>query len=858
MKTQIFIALVAFFVIASGVFVPPRQPRKQHLLGAKECTWGPSYWCKNLTAAAGCHATKHCIQTVWIHKQLPPDHSSVCQTCLDMVKQARDQLESNETQELIKEVFEGSCKLLHFKEVVKECDKIADEYIPDLIDTLASQMNPQVVCSVAGLCNNEKFQKLDKRDDVPENTQLTGDTCEGCHTVVGIMETKLNKMSRDDVLQAMLQLCRKTSSLADACSNIVVTYFTEIYDHLKANFNTNDVCLLAGECSAQFHTHANVEITPISHIGYVSVQNQKDDLPCELCEQLVGHLRDLLVANTTESEFKKVLEGLCKQTKSFTTECLSLVDEYYAVAYNFLVSELDPNAVCVMGGICPGNHSLEKAPIIPLLPVQTVETLQITPAPPVKNQGKILINMAKDDSFVKVMVSPEEAQLPIERLMPPHAVMYNTQKCVFCEYFLHYLQQAITNPKSEEEIKDVIDKACSKLPSSINKNCMEFVDMYEPALIAILAEEIDPSQVCPLIKACPSSDVGDVEIFMTQGSDGGKCPLCLFAVDRLEQMVKNGKTEENIKAALNKLCSHLSDSLAEECNDFVNTYTNELVEMLIADLTPQEVCVYLKLCTDNRPPKGHMEPAMFEGDIETNMIPDDTVEGVPVHQSEDLATGPNCVLCEFIMKQIQDELKDNSTEEEIKKTVHHICNVMPGSIRTECNGFVNQYADMVIQLLIAATVPSEICRMMHMCPNAHIEQMKVEVLDCAICEAVVYGMEKILDNPRVDHSIEHVLEKACRALPAKDQAKCQEVIEKYGKTIYDLVIHLADKGLVCREIGMCAAEAARPKRQLVGANPCTRGPGHWCSSLKNAQDCGSGAVKHCEDKVWNVKGKPAE
>lgn len=45
-----------------------------------------------------------------------------------------------------------------------------------------------------------------------------------------------------------------------------------------------------------------------------------DDLPCKLCEQLVGHLKDLLVANTTEIEFKEVLLGLCKQTKSFADE----------------------------------------------------------------------------------------------------------------------------------------------------------------------------------------------------------------------------------------------------------------------------------------------------------------------------------------------------------------------------------------------------------------------------------------------------------------------------------------------------------------------------------------------------------
>ena len=89
----------------------------------------------------------------------------------------------------------------------------------------------------------------------------------------------------------------------------------------------------------------------------------------------------------------------------------------------------------------------------------------------------------------------------------------------------------------------MIDKACSKLPRSINETCVQFVDAYEPALVAILAQEIDPSQICPLIKACPSSKTQDVEVFMQQESDGSKCPLCLFAVSKLEEMVKDKKTE---------------------------------------------------------------------------------------------------------------------------------------------------------------------------------------------------------------------------------------------------------------------------------------------------------------------------
>lgn len=61
-----------------------------------------------------------------------------------MVTQARDQLESNETMSEIREVFDGSCDLIPIKVVKKECRRLADDFIPELIEALASQMNPQV------------------------------------------------------------------------------------------------------------------------------------------------------------------------------------------------------------------------------------------------------------------------------------------------------------------------------------------------------------------------------------------------------------------------------------------------------------------------------------------------------------------------------------------------------------------------------------------------------------------------------------------------------------------------------------------------------------------------------------------
>lgn len=87
---------------------------------------------------------KHCIKAVWEKQHVPEDTDGICKICLDMVGQARDQLESNETQEEIKEVFDGSCDLIPLNVVKKECKMLADDFIPELIEALASQMNPQV------------------------------------------------------------------------------------------------------------------------------------------------------------------------------------------------------------------------------------------------------------------------------------------------------------------------------------------------------------------------------------------------------------------------------------------------------------------------------------------------------------------------------------------------------------------------------------------------------------------------------------------------------------------------------------------------------------------------------------------
>lgn len=115
----------------------------------------------------------------------------------------------------------------------------------------------QQVCSVAGLCNNAEIDRLltkyytsaldgtlKEEDDVsaeiivPTHTkEVAVDapkkpllSCGNCYNMATLMTNKFQSTNRDDVLDKILHICGEMSSFSDACANIALTYFNDIYD----------------------------------------------------------------------------------------------------------------------------------------------------------------------------------------------------------------------------------------------------------------------------------------------------------------------------------------------------------------------------------------------------------------------------------------------------------------------------------------------------------------------------------------------------------------------------------------------------------------------------------------------------
>lgn len=375
--------------------------------------------------------------------------------------------------------------------------------------------------------------------------------------------------------------------------------------------------------------------------------------------------RDLLVANTTQAEFKQVLEGLCKQTKTFKDECLSIADQYYDELYKALTTDLDPDNACFMIGICPkGQRTVIPAPIMPLVPNK-----QLLVKKKLLGDGEPVFSEKEIQSFQL----PKDVLLLDAAQVQSHVIQNKgSQFCTLCEYFLHFVQDALASPKNEEDIKNVVLNTCHKLPTAIQGQCQSFVETYSDAIIALLIQDIDPSQLCPKLNVCVQTK---------PQKDNEKCPLCLFLVQDLVDLIKRDRSKQNIEDKLHTLCNHLNNDLKAECVDFINNYTSELVDKLADDFTPREICLYLKLCTEkeeiliehigNKADFNdysmyflilicffyfYLKCVFYQFYFVLCFIVSNTV-----YQVEPVKSAPECLLCERLVKEVEKKVaKDKS------------------------------------------------------------------------------------------------------------------------------------------------------------------------------------------------------
>lgn len=299
--------------------------------------------------------------------------------------------------------------------------------------------------------------------------------------------------------------------------------------------------------------------------------------------------------------------------------------------------------------------------------------------------------------------------------------------------------------------------------------------------------------------------------------------------------------QENIKNKLDSLCNHLSDSLKVECLDFVQTYTNELVDKLSNDFSPQEICLYLKLCTpkeeivienlgDKKSASNvQLRTYIFHSNskncifykyfVSTAEIPSENyIYKVEIEDSdEDEWSSPECLLCEELVKKVEKKVENDKSREHIKEVLEQACSTFRRkSLKEKCIEIVDKNSDYIIEAIVKEVTPKEICIGLGFCivdeSENHIKELTPALTaklqdtpQCVLCELVMTKLEAELKDKKTQEEIENTVKNICTKLPNSVSKKCDSFINEYADLIISLLSTVPPKEL-CGEINLCLTE----------------------------------------------------
>jgi saposin len=301
-------------------------------------------------------------------------------------------------------------------------------------------------------------------------------------------------------------------------------------------------------------------------------------------------------------------------------------------------------------------------------------------------------------------------------------------------------------------------------------------------------------------------------------------------------MLEDKTNKDEIKASLEKLCSLLPSSVESQCDTFVETYTDLIIDMLTKDVSPEMICTNLGLCKSS-------------GNIVQHKV--DMVR---------MQKKPYCALCEMVITQLDQMLEDKTNEAEIEQALDIVCTSLSAPVRKQCEKLVVKYTEKIISLFVAEYTPEMLCGELSLCVNDDINTNNIHQIDfdsnevtaqdqigCEICEFAMTIVDQHLTNPSTIDEVERMVQFLCSYLPGTIADKCEEFVDQWGQTVIDMIVQ--DELNPSEVCGQIMPECSSQPR--LGGRNCAWGPAYWCATPFHARACGTTTL--CQNTVWKKR-----
>uniref|UniRef100_A0A3Q1K3N2 Prosaposin n=1 Tax=Anabas testudineus TaxID=64144 RepID=A0A3Q1K3N2_ANATE len=437
------------------------------LLGTEQCARGPPYWCQNVKTASLCGAVTHCQQNVWNKPQMKTVPCDLCKEVLMVVEQI---LKDNATESEVLGYLEKACQLIPDQGLTAECKEIVDNYYPIIIGILTGELeDPSVACGAMGLCTSQQaaLAEVQAQEQIMSNEIPQVDLSQQVVPfLLNVPELLYPQESPKE--EAPKQETPKQES-GDVCQQCI-NFITSVQAEAKANSSFVDslIANYESKCDELGPGMADMCKQYVSQYGPVVVQQLMSMQPKEICALggfCSADMKKSIPMMTLEAAMvvpaAKAVPALHQwcvfvilqhviMKQSLTAQCKDLIETYGEAIIELLVQEADPKTVCTVLGLCSGARSA----YIPAL----------------------------DQTRFK-------------------AGGY----CEVCKAAVTYIDSILEKNATEAQIEEAVRKVCNFLPDAFQTECDQMIEQYEPVLVQLLLQMLDPDFVCMKLGACPEA-----------------------------------------------------------------------------------------------------------------------------------------------------------------------------------------------------------------------------------------------------------------------------------------------------------------------------------------------------------------
>ncbi|KAM6922973.1 prosaposin isoform 2-T2 [Lycodopsis pacificus] len=356
------------------------------------------------------------------------------------------------------------------------------------------------------------------------------------------------------------------------------------------------------------------------------------------------------------------------------------------------------------------------------------------------------------------------------------------------------------------------------------------------------------------------------------------CQDCVkFLTDAQAEAKANTSFVDSLIENIENQCDLLGPGMSSLCKQYVGQYGVLVIQQLMS-MEPKDICVHAGFCTAVKKsiPMLMLQAAKLVPAAKTvpatklvlaaktvpatklvlaaKLFPATKIESATDKSAKPMVQvreSPKCAVCEFVMKELESQLEDQKTEEELVQVVEKVCTYLPSSLSAQCKDLLETYGQAIIELLVQQADPKAICKMLALCNDA--SRAFVPALDqkvfksggyCDVCKMAVSYIDGILEKNATEAQIEEAVRKVCSFLPKSFQTECDQMIQQYEPMLIQLLLQMLDPDFVCMKVGACPEAVHR----LLGTEQCIWGPAFWCKNMETASRCN--AVAHCRRHVW--------